>query len=105
LRFVLAYLSRPFSSGEALLSLLLHQSDLDGLEDQYLFDVAFATKWVQPREMLFARSDGESDLDGLEDQYLLDVAFATKWVQPREMLLLAPTGREWGVGFCFCIRG
>jgi hypothetical protein len=58
LEFVLAYLSRPFSPGEALLSLSLHQSDLDGLEDQYLFDVAFATKWVQPREMLLLAPTG-----------------------------------------------
>jgi len=34
-------------------------SDLDGLEDQYLFDVASATKWVSTQGDVVARSDGK----------------------------------------------
>jgi hypothetical protein len=37
---------------EALLFFSVHQSDLDGLECRCLFDVAYVTKWVQPRETL-----------------------------------------------------
>jgi hypothetical protein len=33
--------------------------DLDELEDQCLFDGAFATKWVQPREMLLLALTGK----------------------------------------------
>ena len=43
---------------EVLFSLSLHQSGLDGLEDQCLFDVAIVMKWVQPREMLLLAPTG-----------------------------------------------
>lgn len=33
--------------------------DLNRLEDQYLFNGAFATKWVQPREMLLLALTGK----------------------------------------------
>ena len=59
LEFALAYLCKFSSPLKLCFSCHIRVTRLDGLEHQCLFDVAFAMKWVRPREMLFACSDGK----------------------------------------------
>jgi hypothetical protein len=52
---------------------------LDGLEHQCLFDVTFVTKWVRPRETLFACSDGKMWLGGFVLCWRLKGGFERTW--------------------------
>jgi hypothetical protein len=59
LEFVLAYSSESFSPSKLRRLSRRIRVNRTGFEDQCLFDGAFATKWVQPRETLSLAPTGK----------------------------------------------